>query len=262
MNVYKWLRDVTKPLHQHVYDHSEDLLNQKTVFETRLKDCMDETLVLRKELMDLRDEVIAHKCPVLNTKFAIDSHLESKHPIVPNIAYKNKRQVNKVFYSVYLNQMITPGSFEVKRFLQKHDKYDDLYFFMQHIGDSLARHTTWINEERAYKTKDYYLYPEETLTGMRKKCDCEDVSFVMGSFKPNISAVAFGYFHKKSGKYGHAWPVFLYSDKLYIVETTGDFVEIVENDDKRYEAVYYVTQNFTYKAKNGVTFGDRDRLTT
>jgi len=132
-----------------------------------LKEAVDEleaySKSLKEEIVDLKKEVVS----------PIDAYLSSKFVQVNNIAYKQKRTSKGEYYSVYINQMITPEAFEVLKFQRPFlTYYPDKYKFMQEIGNALAKHTTWVDEQKLYDTGDYYLYPEETLTGMRNKCDC------------------------------------------------------------------------------------------
>lgn len=201
----------------------------------------------------------------------IDVKLNSLFTKTKNIAYENKRAVasyfdkdrkkkaDKVRYSVFLNQMITPDAFEVLKFKAQFSAIDDDMTFFKRAGDALAQATKWVSEQDLYDSGDYYLYPEESLTGMSQYTDCEDVSFVMASLKPNVCAVAYGFYRPEgmTGKrqFGHAFPVFVYNDLLYVVETTGDSADIREVDNNVYEPIYYVTKNHMYKVRGGVDFG-------
>jgi hypothetical protein len=165
------------------------------------------------------------------------------------IAYENKRG-----YSVFINQMITPNSFEVINFKKKVTDTDD-YELIKKLGDKVAKLTTWVSEQNLYDSGDWYLYPEETLTTFKSKCDCEDVSFTMCSFKPEYMGVCYGMYHKDKESFGHAYPILLYKDKLYIIETTGNAVEMTGFFDKRYETYFIVTKDYTYRVKYGIEFG-------
>ncbi len=208
---------------------------------------------LNQYLEDLNAEIIEMKT---KENSPIDAYMESKYSIIANIAYQQKRKIGTEYYSVYLNQMITPESFEVLKFKQPFIKMlDDKYAFNFNIGNALAKHTTWVDEQKLYDTGDYYLYPEETLTGMRKKCDCEDVSYVMASFDHTNTAVCYGMYNSGDEKFGHAYPCFLHEGQLYIAETTGTSVNIVKFTDYRYNTYFIITKDKTYKVKSGLSFG-------
>jgi hypothetical protein len=92
---------------------------------------------------------------------------------------------------------------------------------------------------------------------MKAKCDCEDVSYTMTSFMPQLMGVCYGFYvQSEKVKFGHAYPLFLYEGKLYILETTGDRVEVAPFNDKRYDTYFIVTKDYTYKVKDGVRFGE------
>lgn len=241
------LTDLSKPLHQEVYDKVAQL-------EQDLSKAIDSNSQTHTELSRLREELIEARKTKPEVKTPIDEFLLRVGTVVSNKAYRNKR--SKGSQTLWLNQMITPQAWEVQNFAQKHVKHSmNLWNQMQILGDALAKHTTWVSEQKLYDTGDYYLYPEETLTTHKAKADCEDMSFTMSSFAPEFMGVCYGFFINGKEKFGHAYPVFLYSGKLYIVETTGDAVEITGFEDGRYETYFIITQKHTYKFKEGVEFG-------
>ena len=103
--------------------------------------------------------------------------------------------------------------------------------------------------------KDLYLYPEEVLTKFKDKCDCEDISFTLASLDINKCGVCYGLYKNGNNIFGHAYPVFLFNNNLYIMEATGKIGFITGFNDKRYETYFIVTKNNTYRLKNGVSFG-------
>lgn len=220
----------------------------------------DVTLASVEQLLAKKQELVEKLFE--STQSPIDNYLSKQYKVIPNIAYKNKRfvsikQKSKTLSGeviVYLNQLITPDNYEVRRFFSDING-DDLYQQVVNAGDKLAKHTTWVDEMKLYDTSDFYLYPEETLTFMRKSTDCEDVSYTMASSNAKYIAVCYGYYHNGDNKFGHAYPIVLYKDKLYIVETTGNTVETSSFDDKRYETFFIITKEKTYQIKAGVRFG-------
>lgn len=235
---------------------------ERNELQTRVESLLESTPVkfITEEKIVYKDKLVE-----VEKQSAIDKYFETRYKLIPNIAYQNKRNSTlskskdvKKSYSVYLNQMITPSSYEVVKFRKPFDKIKDLYSFAQESGDLLAKTTRWTDEQMIYNSGDYYLYPEETLTTMSQQCDCEDVSFVMASLKPDSFAVAYGFWYmngRDKPKFGHAFPVFVYEDKLYIVETTGDSVEITSANSNLYEIVYLITKDNTYRVLPGIEFG-------
>lgn len=247
MAIQKLLTDLSKPLHQEVYDKVVRL-------EQDLSKAIDSNSQTHNELGKVREELIVERKKKLLVETPIDEFLSNKFSVIPNIAYKFKR--GKEAQNVWLNQMITPQAWEVQNFSQRFLKQDvNLWNKMQILGDALAKHTTWVNEQKLYDTGDFYLYPEELLTTHKKTGDCEDCSFCMASFAPEHCGVCYGFYHNEVEKYGHAYPVFLYNGNLYIAETTGDEVFLTKFEDTHYETYFIVTQKKTYRVKDGVVFG-------
>lgn len=177
------------------------------------------------------------------------------------IAYKYKRAINGEYYSIFVNQLITPDAFEVQKFKQPYmSLFDDKYKFFFAVGDALAERTTWVDERKIYEMKDYYFYPEETLTGQRKACDCDDVTAVMASIDHENAAMCWGFHDNGIKRYGHAFPIFLHENVAYVIETIGNKSNLVKLDYKEYDPYIIFTKNHTYHVKSGAIFGVRDEL--
>jgi hypothetical protein len=260
----EYLKQLTLSLHAETYLALANLKAKYVDLEKRFKDLSKDNKSyvaeleesLKKEhsaiVADLQDKIDNYK---EKSVYPIDKYLKAHYTVIPNIAYQQKRKVEKTFYSIYLNELITPNAYEVIRFKAPLNKIKDKYDKMFALGNKLAKHTTWVDEQKLYETGDYYFFPNETLTGGRAITDCDDVSAAMASFEPEISAFCFGYYNDGVNKFGHAFPVFLYEGQLYIIETTGKAAEVVSFKDSRYDVVFIVTQFNTYRVRGGVTFG-------
>lgn len=56
---------------------------------------------------------------------------------------------------------------------------------------------------------------------------------------------------------GHAFNVFVYENRLYVLETTGSRAEILEYEKQSDYVIHYIiTRDNTYQLKGGVRFGD------
>lgn len=171
---------------------------------------------------------------------------------IPNIAYKNKRKVTSLSYSVFLNEMITPRAWmigAVKKGVLL--KPDDRFQRVRNMGNVIAKKLTWTDDKNLDKSGDYYLYPSETLTLL--KGDCEDHAYVMQSCLPDDLGVAYGFF--RDG--GHAFNVTVIDGELWIVDTVGDSVVTVRYDAQKDYVIHYIlTERMTFLVKPGVAFGD------
>lgn len=256
MNLKQFLFDISKPLHADAY-----LVNQRYAVELddayeHIQQLIEEhdeySIIQSRNLTRLQNQVDKLKQPDVSP---IDTYLREQNlKQVKNIAYKNKRE--DVGYSVYLNEMITPKAYEVDAFRYKFRTYTSDWSKMNAIANWIAKNTTWVNEPDLYKSGDYYLYPSETLTGKRDVTDCEELAFLLASIYPDRVAAAYGFLTKGKQRFGHAFPVFLYNNKLYIIEMTGTKAEIIAYPDARYEAYYFITTNHTYELNGSVRFGE------
>jgi hypothetical protein len=258
------LKQLTRELHKDAYLEIEAYKNR--ILEAKIRcqevktnleqDYTIQIAELKKEhnkAIDYYDQQLA-KCKA-KAKFPIDAHLEKLFDKTAPIAYQQKRQINKTYYSIYLNELFTPQAYEVLKFKRPHASKKDLSEKMLALANKVAKHTTWIDEQKLYNTGDYYYFPAETLTGGNKTTDCDDVSFAIASFEPEFCAVVFGMFNDGKQRFGHAYPIFLYENKLYILEATGTAAELIPFNDSRYESHIIITQRETYRAKYGLNFG-------
>lgn len=260
-----FLTQITKPLHQAVYD-------QVAIDEVKIKDdeqayvdlnskyqgsiiALENATTQINELKQALDELL---------ESPIDRYLNKKYARIGNIAYTGKRASaivtkQKTFsgaYSVYLNEFITPDAWEVQNF--KHDiTSTDDYMWMQTFAQKFKPLYRWVDETTMYSSGDEYLYPAETLTYMIQEADCEDCSFMTASMRSEIACYAIGIYHNQEEKkdFGHAFPMFLYQGDLFVVEFTTNRLEIVKLPDPRYDPYFIITKDHTYQVKAGLAFG-------
>lgn len=247
-----FIRNLTLPLHEEVYDSLSSCRNENAFLNNRLveKD---------KEVQDLseRNETLINESCFLEYKSnkipEIDLFLSTKYAETVCPAYTQKRSINGAYYSVLLQQFIQPEQFEVQKLRNKLELTSDVFSNARLIGDWVARNITWTDDKNLAKSGDYYLYPEETIA--LKKADCEDHAYLVASLDPNIG-IAYGFFEDGDNRYGHAWNVIVEDTNLYNIETTGNTVEItLAETDRRYQCYFIVTKNGFYRLKGGVEFG-------
>ena len=192
----------------------------------------------------------------------VDLYCRSRYTETENKAYLNKRKVFGKYITVYLNELITPNSYEILR-VKKDLKLEneDIYDRARLIGNKIAISLKWTSDKDMQDSNDFYLFPNETLK--LKKADCEDHSFCTASFDRNIS-VAYGFYNKKGYRgydrgTGHAFNTFIWNNSLYILETTGNVAKIHKYEPKKlteqYHICFIVTPTKTYNLDGTVEFG-------
>ena len=184
---------------------------------------------------------------------AIEKYCDANFRNINNKIYKEKRGATGG--NLYLNELITPEAYEVQKFKKPFKKvFKEKLLFMRKAGNALAKMTTWFDESKL-TYNDVYLFPRETLTTNLKKCDCEDLAFVMASLDPDNCGVAFGKWLPNGSVIWHSFPYFLFQGVPYTIETTGYRGAFKKLDDTTYIPYLIVTQNRTYEVKQGVKFG-------
>jgi hypothetical protein len=171
---------------------------------------------------------------------------------IPNIAYKNKRSVKSLSYSVFLNEIFTPEAYMIAQ-LKKGVllKPEDRFQRWRNLGNVVAKRLTWTDDKNLDKSGDYYLYPSETL--VMNKGDCEDHSFVMASALPEDLGVAYGFWNGG----GHAFNVGVLNGDLYIIDTVGDEVNIkLLKTQTEYVIHFIITPKLTFQVRGGTQFGE------
>lgn len=266
------LKDLTKPLHQEVYDERDTLLVDKEK-QTKTIENLYQTSEKQEMLLEVGQEEIQKLRDKLNssTITPIDKWLSSRYTQIENIAYKQKRQVTikqdkkkteiSGSYSVYLNEMITPDAFEVLKYKEQFKRTKGLYKFYEAVAKKFTDDNIWVDEADLYKSSDVYLLPSEVFTFAIKKVDCEDCANALVSLNAEYAANIYGFLTVNGKRFGHSYPMFIdEQDRAFIVETTGNNGEILQFDDSNYEHHIIITKNCTYRVREGVNFGYLDSL--
>jgi len=230
--------------------------NNGLLYTNLNKDFKALTLLKEKEdkqfteaINDLQDEI-----NVFESVPELDSWLIDNGAIhIDNIAYKNKRYFEDVPYSIYLNEMIQRDSYEVLKLKKQVSKSTSNLTRAKSIGDKVSRVLTWTDDKNLIKSGDYYVMPNEAIA--YKKVDCEDHAFVNASIDVEIGVV-YGFLTINNNKFGHAWNCFVYNDKLYFLETTGNTGKtILAKNANNYDARFIVTKDNTYQIGIPINFG-------
>lgn len=207
----------------------------------------DETIdSLKNEIEELMD---------VDTK--LEKFCKARYVQIGNMAYKHKRSIDDVSYSIFLNELVTPLSWEVQNLMRNYNlKYKDNITRAKIIGDRIGGILTWDDDHNLATSGDYYLYPNETIS--RKLGDCEDHAFVAMSCHPEMGG-AWGFFvDQQKNEYGHAFNCFVHEDKLYVLDTVGNSASIVEyvKNTCGYRIHYIITSKYTFMLETGVIFGE------
>jgi signal peptidase I len=180
----------------------------------------------------------------------IEEWCSHHYPKISNIAYKQKRDIKGIYYSTYLNEYITPNAWEVQNIKRKLDMTGNIANTARIIGNYIASRLTWTSDENLATSGDYYLFPAEILT--YRKGDCEDHAFTVASLNPEIG-VAYGFLENM----GHAFNVFVFADRLFVLDTVGNEGDIIEyKPGQNYTIHFIITKNSTFQLKGGVNFGE------
>lgn len=203
-----------------------------------------------KTLLD-KNSALQQELDALNKPTALDLYCQSHFKPIEMPAYRQKRHIKGKYYSIALNELITPDSFEVKKFFKGLVQGKSLWADVKMIGAKTARYLKWTDDKNLDTSGDYYLYPNESIALVNT--DCEDHSFVNASAHPEIG-IAWGIFNRTTG---HAFNVFIDEGKLYILETTGDMAEVFEYTPKcGYDIYFIITREKAYEVKKGISFGE------
>ena len=242
-----------------LFDRRRRELDAATMLVRERDDIIEQ---LRENNNNINSDLISHKLKILELQepivTPIDAFYGALFQEVPNITYRNKRRIDSEWMPVKLNSMITPDSYWAIK-LNKKTKATVFYSRAKYIASYIARNTRWFDEVPEYKHKDRYLFIDETLGPMSQRCDCDDVSIAMVSCMPERCGWVFGIYHnyKEGNTYGHCWVEFVDGKgECWIIEQTGRDCEIVSGDDDRYEPIFCVTKDKTYRRSNKkIAFG-------
>jgi uncharacterized coiled-coil protein SlyX len=212
----------------------------------------NEIIVLNEQVVEQEAEITLLKMQ-LEKDTLLEKYCKSNFKQIEMPAYKQKRGIKGVFYTVALNELITPEAWAVHN-LKKNIVFDGLTMKEKavRIGNVVAGKLIWTSDFNLATSGDYYLYPNEALSLV--KCDCEDHCFVVASCDLEIGT-AWGYLLVNGERLGHAFNVFLHEGKLYVLETTGGVAEIYKHPSSKYEIVFIITKQYAFELKGGVQFG-------
>jgi len=221
--------------------------------EADLIECRNTNSVLNSNILVLRSQLneAADKITLLsNTDIELEKYCLAHYKVIKMLAYKQKREIKGKYYSIALNELITPNSYEVIQFFKNVKLTDNIYQNAKLLGTITAKAITWTDDKNLDSSGDYYLYPNEIIA--LKKGDCEDHVFLNCSCNPEIGG-AWGFY----GEAGHAFNCFVFQDKLFILDTTGNIPEIKEyHNQTKYIIHYIITKNYTFELKSDVRFGE------
>lgn len=246
---------------------SEDLLLLNNKLNMYLKDYkeLSETLsekekeLLEKEttIINLNGEINALKSRAKYELPFIDTELGKMYPVIPMIAYKNKRGFGGKYYTTFLNEMITPNAFEVLKLFRAIREQQDVYSWCLNAGTIISKKIKYMPDYQQTTKEDYYLLPSEIIASGRG--DCEDFAFLVASGNPDNVAVAYGFYEIDGKKFGHAFNIFFYAGTMFILELTGGTTAIIPyTDTSGYSINYIITKNRCYVVDDSVAFGEID----
>lgn len=179
----------------------------------------------------------------------LDEYCCNKFKKIPMIAYKQKREIRGKYYSIALNELITPNAYEVIKFKKGLVTNSNLLQNATNIGNAIAKYLTWDDDKNLDTSGDYYLMPNESIA--RVKADCEDTANVTASMHEEIG-VAYG-FAESIG--WHCFNVFIYQSNLYIMDNVGNVAHIALYDRSGYKIYYIITANNAYQVDGSEKFG-------
>jgi len=206
----------------------------------------EEIETIRDELEETQEELENNE----EERTELDFYCETKGYPLRRIAYQNKRQIKDKPVSVFLHELITPESYEVYNLAKKIKDYT-----IKGVGKYISKYLTWKDDKQFdADTKDYYLYPNETI--VVRQADCEDHAYVMASLMPKTLGIAYGFVNIPDGNsFGHAFNVFINNGKLFLIDTVENYPIIKEVSSHYYTINYIVTQKGTYVVDDSVKFG-------
>lgn len=176
---------------------------------------------------------------------------KKNYRLIPNIAYKNKRKVAGLSYSLFLNELVRPDAFTIGNLKNKLLLTGNRVSRIKNVGNTVAKVLTWTDDKNLDSSGDYYQDVSETLS--TKKGDCEDHSYVMQSALPDDLGIAYGFFRTT----GHAFNAAVIEGELWVVDTVGDAVVLIPYKRQTdYKIHFIITKRFTFELKGGVRFGD------
>ena len=248
MEIKKFIKQIVSSLFsQEIQELKESIQKQNILIEA------NNTLSAKINVLNEDIEALKSQIGTLQSQIpresSIDTFCKAHFKKIPNIAYKEKREINGKPYSIFLNEIIQPDSFEVQKFKRGLELTGNALIDAKKIGDKVAQWMTWDSDNNLSKSGDYYLTPSETLC--RRLGDCEDHANIVASIGIGLG-VAYGY-AKNIG--WHAFNVFVYQDILYVLDTVEDSALTSIYDKSDYDINYIITKDNTYEIDGSLSFG-------
>ena len=230
----------------------QDLLKENNNLHLKNLDFMKDIDKLQTEINrinDIRKAQDERIEELENPLTKLDKYCLENFKKIPMIAYKQKREFRGVYYSIALNELITPNSYEVIKLKKGLSMQGTMLEVAERIGNRVAKTITWDSDNNLDKSGDYYLMPNETIS--RLKGDCEDIANVTSSMHEEMG-MAYGW---ADGIGWHAFNVFVYNGMLYIMDNTGNYGKVALLDRSGYKIYYIVTMENSYQVDGSEIFG-------
>lgn len=258
------LKELTKPLHQNVYDQKDKWRTEATSLSIEKKYLQQDLTIaedtIHKQnstIQDLNLEVLEayDKPPITELEKFCIKHFEE----VPKFAYKDKGIFKDIRYAMYPNELIQPELFIISQLKAEIPKKTNFLQYMGEVAKYVDNRLKWVSDEDTDNTLD--AYQDVYATILSPKQDCENHSSLLSSIEPK-TGIAFGF----AGTTGHAWNVFVHENELWCIETNSvrDYNRNAKvfkyKDQNRYEIHWIFTQNKTFKCRAKPTnFGRKSR---
>jgi len=252
-----WLSELLHKItnYDNIVSENNSLRDKYLVEQSANKLLTEQLAISYEEIETVRDELEETQEELENKKedskkTEIDLYCETKGYPLKRIAYQNKRQINDKPITVFLHELITPESYEVYNLARKISDYT-----VKGVGTYVSKYLTWKDDKQFNpETKDYFLYPSETIVNTFD--DCEGHAFVCASLMPKTLGVAYGFVNLPDGNsFGHAFNVYINNGKLFLLDTVENYAIIKDVSKHYYTINYIVTQKGTYVVDGSVKFG-------
>ena len=223
-----------------------ELKNENIILKDKNSELFQNQEELREEIESIKETIIEQNCS------EIDDYLSKKYKVIPDKIYTDKRSIKGIPLPIRLNDMIQPEVYAVEQYLENFKFNSNGFQNIKLVSNDIAS-WEYVSDKFEWNKEDYYLFVSEILA--LKKADCEKMSYVLASCFPKLVGVLYCVSTYASDKpYGHAVPVFLYDNELYIADSWyGDksFIERLDYAKYMYEGYFIITKRATYFIKNG-----------
>lgn len=243
--------------------HEEKLDSTIEEFGVFIENLNHQNLLLNDELKEskLTEQILRGRISDIETMLQapeLDQWLDKHYMKVGMFGYKNKRYINKTPYTVFINQLIEPEAYEVKKLYQQLPKPLIGLKFYEKIAELVDKTLHWTSDIENIDKRDYYFTASESI--VNKDADCDDHAQVVASLGYPDIGICFG----KAGSGYHAFNCFVYKDELWILETNSvrDYNNnnwvIKYSEQDRYKIKYVFTKHGTYdlNTKWDIQFGE------